>query len=397
MAYLKLVMNHTQWGGSTNMSNAAHRWYVMHEIQEFLNGNHTATSDMNSTYINTAASVIINDTADRPSANIYRSIAGNNSSAASYNNQYIQFKKYHYGNQETGSTDTNFGSYNYIFIRWYDTYGLMCRTMDKALSQSFPYSTGNTAGTWTGDTGTSQWRFPMYPGQCYAIHVIMTNKMFGMWVEHSNVTTDKFYTHVLTDLEFNPDLMRHTWSGNNFYCPQYTINAADNRLRVDADSSASNTSTTSNSKRLTVGMKHRVGANGIVNPNPSPGSYYHWGYPSTTAAYYYYPSYFPAPWYDMPTQIPVANGDTGYLMQPLTAWPNTGYVNRNGNHYDYHGYPRMMNIWRTNDEAFGYGERVSKDGKYYRAFRIHRCGGGYGNHDGLYRNACYLVPEGRGD
>ena len=54
MAYLKLVMNHTQWGGSTNMSNAAHRWYVMHEIQEFLNGNHTATSDMNSTYINTA-------------------------------------------------------------------------------------------------------------------------------------------------------------------------------------------------------------------------------------------------------------------------------------------------------------------------------------------------------
>jgi hypothetical protein len=84
-------------------------------------------------------------------------------------------------------------------------------------------------------------------------------------------------------------------------------------------------------------------------------------------------------------------------MQPLTAWPNTGYVNRNGNHYDYHGYPRMMNIWRTNDEAFGYGERVSKDGKYYRAFRIHRCGGGYGNHDGLYRNACYLVPEGRGD
>ena len=91
MAYLKLVMNHTQWGGSTNMSNAAHRWHVMHEIQEFLNGNHTATSDMNSTYINTAASVIINDTADRPSANIYRSIAGNNSSAASYNNQYIQF------------------------------------------------------------------------------------------------------------------------------------------------------------------------------------------------------------------------------------------------------------------------------------------------------------------
>ena len=77
MAYLKLVMNHTQWGGTTNMNNSAHRWYVMQEIQEFLNGNHTATSDMNSTYINTSASVIINDTADRPSANIYRKVIQN--------------------------------------------------------------------------------------------------------------------------------------------------------------------------------------------------------------------------------------------------------------------------------------------------------------------------------
>ena len=138
MAYLKLVMNHTQWGGTTNMNNSAHRWYVMHEIQEFLNGNHTATSEMNSTYINTSASAIINGASDRPTANIYRSITGNNTSAASYNNQYIRFKKYHYGNQETGSTDANFGAFNYITIRWYDLYGLICRTTDKADSQAFP-------------------------------------------------------------------------------------------------------------------------------------------------------------------------------------------------------------------------------------------------------------------
>ena len=94
MAYLKLIMNHTSWGGSTNMSNAAHRRYVMDEIQGFLDGTHTATSDMNSTYINAAASVIINDTANRPSANIYRSVTGNNTTTASYNNHYIRFKKY---------------------------------------------------------------------------------------------------------------------------------------------------------------------------------------------------------------------------------------------------------------------------------------------------------------
>jgi hypothetical protein len=73
-------------------------------------------------------------------------------------------------------------------------------------------------------------------------------------------------------------------------------------------------------------------------------------------------------------------------------------VNKQNNHYDYHGFPRLMNIWRTNDEGFGYGERVQKDGKYYRSFRLHRCGGGYGSAaDALYRNACYLFPEGKGE
>ena len=226
----------------------------------------------------------------------------------------------------------------------------------------------------------------------------MTDKLFGMWVEHSNAVTGYFYSHILTDLEFSPDLMRHLWNDNNFYCPQYTINTADIRLRNDADASSSSTSTTTHSKRVTIGMKHRPGANGIKNQNAGMGSHYHWGYTTTNANYNAYPSMFPPPWYDMPTQIPVANGDTGYIMQPLTAWSYIGYVNRQNNHYDYHGMPRMMNIWRTNDEGFGYGERVQKDGKYYRSFRLHRCGGGYGNvADALMRNACYLFPEGRGD
>lgn len=398
MAYLKLVMNHTTWGGSTNMNNVAHRWYVMQEIQEFLNGNHTATSDMNGTYINTSASVIINDTADRPAANIYRDITGNNTSAASYSNQYIHFKKYHYGNQETGSTDVNFGSFNYISIRWYDTYGLMCRTLDKSLSQAFPYSTGDAAGTWTGDTSANQWRMPLTPGNCYAIHVIMTDKLFGMWVEHSNAVTGDFYAHILSDLEFSPDLMRHLWNENNFYCPQYTFNSAERRLRNDADTTSGMTSTTTNSKRLSIGMKHRPGANGIKNTTAGLGTHYHWGYTATSANFNNYPSMFPPPWYDMPTEIPVANGDTGYIMQPLTSWPYIGYVSRSNMHNDYHGFPRMMNMWRTNDESFGHGERVTKDGKYYRSFRLHRCGGGYGNTaDALFRNACYLFPEGRGD
>lgn len=398
MAYLKLVMNHTSWGGSANLAVDSYRRNVLNEIQLFLTGARTTTAQMDSTVINTTSSVIINGSADRPSSNIYRNIQGNNTSTAAYALQYIRFAKYHYGNQETGSTDANFGAYNYITIKWMNTYGLICRTTDKSDSQAFPYSTGTATGSWTGDTGSSQWRTPLNPSQCYAIHVIMTDKMFGMWVEHSNVVTGNFYTHVLTDLEFSPDLMRHLWSDNNFYCPQYTINAADRRLRNDADASVSSTSSTSYSKRLTIGMKHRPGANGIKNTSAGIGSHYHWGYTTTNANYSEYPSMFPPPWYDMPTQIPVANGDTGYIMQPLTSWPYIGYVNRQNNHYDYHAFPRMMNIWRTNDESFGYGERVEKDGKYYRCFRIHRCGGGYGNvTDNMYRNACYLFPEGRGD
>lgn len=398
MAYLKLVMNHTSWGGSANLAVDSYRRNVLNEIQLFLTGSRTSTAQMDSTVINTTSSVIINGSADRPSSNIYRNIVGNNTSTASYALQYITFKKYHYGNQETGSTDANFGAYNYITIKWMNTYGLICRTTDKADSQAFPYSTGTTVGSWTGDTGSSQWRTPLNPSQCYAIHVVMTDKLFGMWVEHSNVVTGNYYTHVLADLEFSPELMRHLWSENNFYCPQYTINAADRRLRNDADVTPGSTSSTSYSKRLTIGMKHRPGANGIKNTSAGLGSHYHWGYTTTQANYSEYPSIYPPPWYDMPTQIPVANGDTGYLMQPLTAWSYIGYVNRQNNHYDYHGFPRLMNIFRTNDESFGYGERVEKDGKYYRCFRIHRCGGGYGNvTDQLFRNACYLFPEGRGD
>lgn len=398
MAYLKLVMNHTTWGGSANLAVDTYRRNVLNEIQLFLTGSRTTTAQMDATVINTASSVIINGASDRPSSNIYRNITGNNTSNAAYSLQYIRFKKYHYGNQETGSTDANFGSYNYITIKWMNTYGLICRTTDKADSQAFPYSTGTTTGSWTGDTGSSQWRTPLNPSQCYAIHVLMTDKMFGMWVEHSNVVTGNFYTHVLSDLEFSPELMRHLWGGNNFYCPQYTINAADRRLRNDADVTAGSTSSTSYSKRLTIGMKHRPGANGIKNTTAGLGSHYHWGYTTTQANYSEYPSMFPPPWYDMPTQIPVANGDTGYLMQPLTAWSYIGYVNRQNNHYDYHAFPRLMNIFRTNDESFGYGERVEKDGKFFRCFRIHRCGGGYGNvSDSLFRNACYLFPEGRGD
>ena len=123
MAYLKLVMNHTTWGGSANLAVDTYRRNVLNEIQLFLTGSRTTTAQMDSTVINTASSVIINGASDRPSTNIYRNISGNNTSNAAYSLQYITFKKYHYGNQETGSTDANFGSYNYITIKWMNTYG----------------------------------------------------------------------------------------------------------------------------------------------------------------------------------------------------------------------------------------------------------------------------------
>jgi len=58
----------------------------------------------------------------------------------------------------------------------------------------------------------------------------------------------------------------------------------------------------------------------------------------------------------------------------------------------------MMNFYRTNDDSFYTGERVTDaDGNVYRAFRIHKCGG-QGDHwnynAAVSKNATYLFPEG---
>ena len=135
---------------------------------------------------------------------------------------------------------------------------------------------------------------------------------------------------------------------------------------------------------------------------------YHMGSMTTQKVYSRYQSIYPPPWTEIDGTSPISNGNRGFIMQPLLSMGNFGLVNTNGTssygHIDYKESARLMGMWRTGDQTFFTGERVTDaEGNAYRAFRVYKVGGDntgttgydYWNYDHHHsRSTVYLFPEG---
>jgi len=126
---------------------------------------------------------------------------------------------------------------------------------------------------------------------------------------------------------------------------------------------------------------------------------------STNTAYSSYASVFPPSWYEVHGRSPLANGDKGFVMQPLLFVPQIGLTPTANSHRDYKEWARLIGIWRTADDSFYSGERVlDGDNNAYRAFRAYKVSGQNTSSDGYTyqwqyyqahsKSAVYLLPEG---
>ena len=81
---------------------------------------------------------------------------------------------------------------------------------------------------------------------------------------------------------------------------------------------------------------------------------------------------FTPPWGEILGTTPISNGNKGFVMQPLLYKINYGqvmtYPTYNYSHLDYKENARLMGIWRTGDQTFYTGERVTDaEGNVYES------------------------------
>ena len=204
----------------------------------------------------------------------------------------------------------------------------------------------------------------------------------------------------MIDQEYHPTLDNFLYNQNQYHCPTVLFSTFDANL--DDDMTSGRTSSTTDVKYLFIGKSQAIGENSSGYNIPNYGFEYRMaGYQHTSTQIGNRPTINPRPWFEMQKRLPTANGGNAYMIQPLLYEGAYGVVDTANSHYDYKAYSRLMNFYRTNDEAFYTGERVTDgDGNVYRAFRMHKCGGilsYWATTNGNTRSAVYLVPEGGTD
>lgn len=394
--YFKLVSNHTGWGGTTNTNYTSYRRYFLDDIKKVIMGTVTSTNNLNSSGIsifNKSASVI---TGSQPSSGMYTVSAHNTTSNGSSYDQYFTIDKRHHGYLE----DNTFGAKRQIYCRMFNNWGL-----------SFKMSTHSNTGNcvpgptygWTEASGTAygaEYNIIDTPNEIYSIEGVVNDKVFIVAVRKDNLTSSYGWNFAMIDQEYHPTLDNYLYNQNNYHCPTVLFSTFDQNL--EADMTVGRTHTTADVKWLYIGKSQTIGENHSGYNIPNYGFEYRMaGYQHTNVQIGDRPTINPRPWFEMPKRLPTANGGNAYMIQPLLYEGTYGTVDTANTHYDYKAFSRLMNFYRTNDEAFYTGERVTDgDGNVYRAFRMHKCGGvqsywAPGNSNS--RSACYLVPEGGTD
>ena len=247
-----------------------------------------------------------------------------------------------------------------------------------------------------------------YPSYVDRIEGIMNDAVLVIQVKYSGGTGGNQYpsqTMIIVDTEYQPNIDDHMRSQYQYWCP--TAYMAFTERFLEDNNTESYTSSNDRSGSV-VGMVQTSGqSHQNENQYASSSSAYHMGYYSTNFNDYNYSSFFPPPWFDMPDRAPAAGGNSGYIMQPLMYYGRHGSVMTSGNFYhkNYKEFSALRGMWRTNDNSFFTGERVTDDkGRNYRAMRLYKTGfvntsaTGYGTAGHSYsyahsRSATYLFPE----
>ena len=403
--YFKLVTNSSAFGGSTNMNYASHKRYVFSDLMGVIMGSITGTSGLDATYFNQAASII---TGSRPSTGIYHQTNAyhNLGSSDSSDEYYFQFYKRHHGYlqdntnadmQRAFSLDTN-GTYSMI-----PRMGTNLSNSKNGMSNRFPNSTGGWLDASSSYDPSINGTTPYY---WQSIEGIVNDKVFMLKLNCSQYSTsyaDMIF--MMVDQEYQANYDNYTRSQFQYHCPTVAIYHAE--FNLEQNNTVGKTSTSGASSGNLFGKVQMYGLNypNGSNHSDSYSQARNMGQYTTNTSYSSYASLMPPPWYELHGRSPIANGDRGFIMQPLLFVPQIG-LNRTGqNHKDHKEWSRLVGLWRTADDSFYSGERVlDGDNNAYRAFRAYKVSGidtsssGYTYQwDYSYahsRSAVYLLPEG---
>ena len=391
--YFRLVTNSDDFGGTQNL-NDAHRRYVMDALYQVIHGGITTVSQLSATYFNKAACVI---QGARPTAGIYTAQGSNTTSSASYNDHYWTIRKHHYGK----TINASYTPYRDIYMRWNNNWGQKMRMFTNGVGTNGVPTTEYNASDWCGNSNSTNAIYNVTDGlanEWYSWEGIVNDKVFVLRYNQKD-HLDGWHGHfIVADQEYQPDLDNYLHGAYNDWCPSVLIMTQEKKLERNETRGVD--TGTNDMRNIYVGKNQVVGQNTSgYNTNWIQHSHYHNGYYSTQNAYSNYASTWPPMWHEMPQKIPMANGDNAYIIQPLMYEGDYGTNIRSNQHRDWKGKARMMNMYRTNDDSFYTGERVTDaEGNVYRAFRIYKHGGATGTHHGstaqVSKNGVYLFPEG---
>jgi len=199
--YFKLVTNDSTFGGQYSLSEG-HRYLAMAGLYGVITGTITNTSGLNATVFNRAASVI---TGARPTAGIYQTRNTNTASAASYNDQYFIFRKYHYGK----TINSNYNAYREFYFRWVNDWGQVPRMYTHYSTNGLP---GTTGGDWNGYGNTTAGIYQQndaIASEWYSWEGIVNDKVFALRSNKSNQTNNWHWFCSMIDQEYQPNLDDH--------------------------------------------------------------------------------------------------------------------------------------------------------------------------------------------
>ena len=403
--YFKLVSNGTSFGGPNNTNYASYRRYVLEDLRGVIMGSITSTSGLNTTVHNTSSSVI---TGTRPSTGIYHETGcnRNTSSSATSDDYFIQFYKRHHGYLQD---NTNADMQRAVHIRSEGTYSLFPRmgtdvtNSVTGINNDFP----NSLNGWL-DAGSTYDPSAGYttPYYWHSLEGILNDKVFVLKLNMSPLGSSySDMIFIMADQEYQANYDNHTRAQFQYHCP--TVAIYHSEFNLESNNTVGSTSTSGKRAGNNIGKVQRFGRYYPTGNNSSDSytSSYIMGQYSTNTTYDSYNSLFPPPWYEILGRTPVANGNAGFVMQPLLYVPHIGLpVTANYYHSDYKEFSRLMGIWRTGDDTFYSGERVTDgDGNAYRAFRAYKVGSPTSSDTGYTyswgysqehsRSAVYLFPE----
>lgn len=405
--YFKLVVNHTTFGGTQNLGYTSYNRYLMEDLRGIILGTITNTSQLSTYAFQSSASVI---TGTAPSTGMYT--AGYyNTNTSNATDQFFQIKKRHHGYLQD---NTNFDAHRYMHFRWITSNSISVQMgshvtdSTTGISNAMPSTGGRGMTGYNGDNGNFSYGYDR-PSYHHSWEGIINDSVFVLKInlgDPNSTSSLGSETFVMVDQEYQPNLDNHMRANYQYYCPMTAMGFACDRLEFN-NMQSGKTSTTYDYKGLAMGTVQTQGAHGNnYNSNWTSTSYYNSGYFSTNKAYGYYVHTQPPMWWDMPNKLPGADGNANYAMYPLHHSPHVGLVNTYGGSYhkDYKEHSKLIGMWRTNDDSFFTGERVTdSNGRAYRAFRLYKCGDvnssgtGYANgfdYDATHsRSATYLFPE----